>query len=323
MQNLKSKDLILALATDDFRQYFDENIRPHLYEIEEIRKNRKQFNLVCAVVGIIAAIIAFVHFMPLLEDPFGRVFTVIVMVIIFSWAFRGSFPTRRDYKRKIKEKFMQSLFSYWGDFQYLYPESIDVRAFREFIKNLLIFERYDDIVMDDCLRGHYNGLRISIMETDISYTVQNGKSSTTHQVFDGMVISASMNKNFNGHTVIRNDLGFANPKVVKHLERIALEDVEFEKKFEVYSNDQVEARYLITPSFMKRLVDWTNRNKVKTLVVFKDGEVHILADYRKDMFELPLDTSATDFKNYQRILVEFAQMLSIVDALKLEQDIGL
>jgi hypothetical protein len=39
-----------------------------------------------------------------------------------------------------------------------------------------------------------------------------------------------------------------------NLEKVKLESIDFENRFIVYSNDQVEARYILTPSFMERLV---------------------------------------------------------------------
>jgi len=38
------------------------------------------------------------------------------------------------------------------------------------------------------------------------------------------------------------------------MKRVGLVDPVFEKIFEAYGTDQVEARYLLTPTFMQRLV---------------------------------------------------------------------
>jgi hypothetical protein len=47
-------------------------------------------------------------------------------------------------------------------------------------------------------------------------------------------------------------LAFASCKNKPKLEEIKLEDPEIRKNFVVYSTDQVEARYLLTPSFIQR-----------------------------------------------------------------------
>ena len=60
-----------------------------------------------------------------------------------------------------------------------------------------------------------------------------------------------LTKNFKGNTVINQYSYHTAPPA--NLHRTVLEDVDFEKKFEVFTNDDVEARYLITPSLMERL----------------------------------------------------------------------
>jgi hypothetical protein len=41
--------------------------------------------------------------------------------------------------------------------------------------------------------------------------------------------------------------------------KVNLENIEFEKKFDVYSDDQVESRAILTPSFMYRILDFVNK----------------------------------------------------------------
>ncbi|MCK0160399.1 DUF3137 domain-containing protein [Allomuricauda sp. F6463D] len=80
--------------------------------------------------------------------------------------------------------------------------------------------------------------------------------------FVGMFAVVDFNKNFNGHTVILPDL---MEKRVGYLAKnfqslnftrgqlVHLEDTEFESDFVVYSTDQVEARYILSTSLMKRI----------------------------------------------------------------------
>jgi hypothetical protein len=45
--------------------------------------------------------------------------------------------------------------------------------------------------------------------------------------------------------------------------RIELENVEFEKIFDVYSDDEIEARRLLTPKMMEKLVNFAKKSKFK------------------------------------------------------------
>lgn len=63
-----------------------------------------------------------------------------------------------------------------------------------------------------------------------------------------------MNKKFEGKTVVLKDSGWLNLfKKIGRPERVKLEDVSFERQFEVFSDNQIEARYLLTTAFMERM----------------------------------------------------------------------
>ena len=53
------------------------------------------------------------------------------------------------------------------------------------------------------------------------------------------------------------------------LQDVKLEDISFDKRFNVYTKDQVEARYLTTPTFMERL-----KNLLRLHLVLRALNVH-------------------------------------------------
>ena len=77
-----------------------------------------------------------------------------------------------------------------------------------------------------------------------------------------------MNKSFNGKTIVRKDIGLIGNwfrKTFTSLENVKLEDPTFEKRFEVFSDDQIEARYLLTVTFMERLTQLAETFGGKTI----------------------------------------------------------
>lgn len=85
--------------------------------------------------------------------------------------------------------------------------------------------------------------------------------------FNGIFMIASFNKYFNGNYIVLPEDRF-NPMgktMVSDLlvrakldvtEVIKLENPEFNQLFRVYGSDQVEARYIITPAMMSRMIDF-------------------------------------------------------------------
>lgn len=69
--------------------------------------------------------------------------------------------------------------------------------------------------------------------------------------FTGIILAFEANKSFESHTIIVSKLAPDRHHSFK-LEPVTLEDPKFCRDYNVYSSDQTEARYLITPSFMER-----------------------------------------------------------------------
>ena len=64
-----------------------------------------------------------------------------------------------------------------------------------------------------------------------------------------------MNKKFKGQTIVIKDRGWLNKLThFKNLQRVGLESPEFEKAYEVYSEDQIEARYLLTAVMLEYML---------------------------------------------------------------------
>ncbi|MGB1006999.1 MAG: DUF3137 domain-containing protein, partial [Thalassobaculaceae bacterium] len=84
------------------------------------------------------------------------------------------------------------------------------------------------------------------------------RSSEEEIVFNGLVMQMAVHKKFEGRTIIRRDAGIVGNlggALCQGLQRVNLEDSVFEQAFEVAASNQVEARYLLTPSFMERLLE--------------------------------------------------------------------
>jgi len=94
--------------------------------------------------------------------------------------------------------------------------------------------------------------------------------------FEGVIISLAHPTPFAGRTIIRRDMGRLNRSKVDGMKRVGLVDSTFERLFEVYSDDQVEARALISPDFKERLKvfndDFLGRG---VQIAFLAGQVHI------------------------------------------------
>ena len=109
------------------------------------------------------------------------------------------------------------------------------------------------------------------------------------------------------------------------LDEVKLEDPWFGKKFNVYSSDQVEARYLVTPSFMERF------NNLKTVFGAKNAKCSFCGDKviiaistKKNLFEIgEMFKSLEDPKSINSFYDELSSIYKMISYFKFDEKTGL
>lgn len=109
------------------------------------------------------------------------------------------------------------------------------------------------------------------------------------------------------------------------LDRVSLEDPKFSKKFDVYSSDQVEARYLLTPSFMNRFYNLkTVFGAKKAKCSFYGDTLMIAINTNKNLFEIgSLYKSLLAPTSINEFYRELDSIYKMIEYFKLDENIGL
>ena len=137
----------------------------------------------------------------------------------------------------------------------------------EYCEADIFHERIDSYDGDDLVNGFIGvtAIRFSELhhqEKRETKDSRGNRQTTWVTIFKGIFFIADFNKNFIGRTYVFPDAGSSFLGIGKLFEKwsggrgelVKLENPEFEKIFTVYSTDQVEARYILSPSLMERLV---------------------------------------------------------------------
>ncbi|MDE6452022.1 MAG: DUF3137 domain-containing protein [Odoribacter sp.] len=124
-------------------------------------------------------------------------------------------------------------------------------------------------------------------------------------IFRGFFFIADFNKNFQGQTVVFRNSWF---KLNLNKQRVKLENPNFEKQFDVFSTDQVEARYILTPNLMERLLELDSRFPGKITVSFKDSSVIVAIPDKTDHFETSIWECQSDTGKLKQ---EFGTLVSL------------
>ena len=119
------------------------------------------------------------------------------------------------------------------------------------------------------------------------------------------------------------DKNKSNSKIIRYekLQSIKLEDTVFQKKYIAYSSDQVEARYLITTSFMERFRNLqTVFGTQKLKCSFFDDTILFAISTRKNLFEIGnLWTPLTNPKMIKNLFEELIAVYLMIDYFKLDE----
>ena len=206
-----------------------------------------------------------------------------------------------------------------------------------------IVEQHVFKINPERIEGEYKGVEIKFntaMLFDIERRYSGGKSRVKiSNVFSGYIVEMDMNKQFSGHTILESCLYHTDESFFDFLKddyyemnEVELEDPEFKKHFtQIKSTDQVEARYLLTPTVMEKLkeLDMTLGRLLmlsdlrlsfldkKILLVMKVRNVNNLL--RLCVLNKPLYKQDKEICMFKDTLLE---ILEIVDELELDEKVG-
>jgi len=193
------------------------------------------------------------------------------------------------------------------------------------IRNLGILPEYDYIRVDDSIMGSYNNHEVQIIEfslikEQVTRTSKGGRRTKYVEVFHGALFQTSMEKQVKTSVFLKQK--GSNLTCPYGLERVKLESNEFEKIFETYSNDQIEARYFLNTATMQKLIDINNSGQ-KLSGYIRGNSVSVLIHSNKDMFEPDLHKPVNNPNNYFEVIFQAKLILDIITQLNLDSKTGL
>lgn len=173
---------------------------------------------------------------------------------------------------------------------------------------------------EDLFAGSHKGARYELYEGHLEQRTTDSKGRTRYStVFRGQLIRMHFPRDFLGVTIVRRDAGVFNmfgggDVDGRKLERVRLASSEFEKAFEVWGSDQVEARYLLHPYMMQRLIELeTGLHGKRLRCAFESGDL-LVAVEGGNLFEPgDLFKPLVDRSRARRIIDEIAGVVRVMD----------
>lgn len=171
----------------------------------------------------------------------------------------------------------------------------------EFVSSELFTTRPDRYKTEDMISGVNDKTSFYFAEVHAEYKTEtrdkNGSTRTEwHDIFKGIVFIADFNKNFNVTTVVRpksfgNSIRSWFSKNVFNINSaqvVQLENTDFDNTFVTYSGDQIEARYILTPALMERILNLNSKSDETISISFVGSKMYIAFPLDYNYFEAPI-----------------------------------
>ncbi|WP_318458947.1 DUF3137 domain-containing protein [Photobacterium leiognathi] len=308
---------------DRISALYEQGLREQLSSLESTRQHVIKQLWIALATGAITAAIAIPLALHYDSLPLGIIITFVIslfMLVRFS-------KQKKQYSVNYKEKVITSLLANINDsFQY---QPLSAISEHDYQASQLFPTHYDSYQGEDFVEGKIGKttLRFSELNTQVKKQRLNQKEDREEweTIFNGIFFVADANKNFISKTLIvpaKNVFFSAISDSVTQLfnrksDRVKLEDPRFEQHFSVYSNDQIEARYLLTPAMMERLVEFVAKAKNKVSLSFINNNIYIAISNSKNYFEPALFTQSDCFESVQDIAHDLQFVIDIVNDLDL------
>jgi len=309
---------------EEFRNFFDTTLRLEILPLEEERKKVARKVRWAILGGVVAG---FFCLALLLVIGFFAIIALVGLVtgwLILYKRLTGGFETQ------FKEVVIRKVVAFISKDLSYFPDSlVDEQTYLE----TGLFPRTPDRYRgDDLVEGALDKTSLRFSEVHSEYKTETRDSKGNRQtrwvtIFRGLFFVADFNKDFKGRTLVMPD---AAEKFFGKLlgqmfqswnkgrgELVKLEDPDFEKAFVVYATDQIEARYVLSTSLIRRILDFVSKTRKDIHLSFFKKKVAVAVSYNRALFEAKVFSSLLDFNLVKTYFEDMALAVGIVEELNL------
>lgn len=185
---------------------------------------------------------------------------------------------------------------------------------------------------EDLIHGKYRETYLQLAEVHAedrqTTTDSKGRTKTRYvTIFKGLLLIADFHKHFSGRTFVFPDTAeklfgrfgrhFQKFGGRRETDLVHLEDPEFERIFATYSTDEIECRYILSSSMMRRLLEMRERFGKDVRVGFKDSSIVLAVPHSEAFLEPATSRPATDDTQVKSMLHQLRYFLDTVEELDL------
>lgn len=305
-------------SISELTDFYYKSLFPTLQKLE---KDRKKILHRMIFIGLILTSVAFI-----IAYALGSFYEFVLIGYIIIGLFIYRFLVH-DYISEFKNSVIRPLV-HVIDNSLEYSPSLHVA--KHLFENSNLFLDSEKVSGNDYVKGKIDGISIEFSDLHAERKTQNSKGKDEWStLFRGLFIVAEFNKNFSSQTVVLPDnIQSTVGNLIGHWlqsnngardELVKMDNPEFEAEFVVYSNDQIEARYILSHSLMEKLLSFRRKSANPIHVAFRENHIYMAISYNKDLFEPSIFRSLLEYKIAMEYVKTLHLAIGIVEELKLNQ----
>jgi hypothetical protein len=312
-------------SKEEFDAFYRETLVPALEELELRRQRILRHSLMAAGIGLVAGALLMGT-----TTGFGQAVSYIVPAVaaLLLGALVGAI-SGHGFKGEFKDRVVREVVHFVEPSLTYHPErGIGQSTFR----NARLFKHsIDRYKSEDHVSGRIDRTDFEFSEVKAEYKTTRRDSdgdvqTDWHTIFDGIMFIADFNKEFRTPVVVLPDVAertlgrfgkWLQEKNFARADLVKLEDPRFEEQFVVYSDDQIEARYILSTSLMQRILDFREKTGKDIYLSFVNSHIYVAIPTREDLFEPRIFRSLMDPTMCEEYLEDLLLAVGIVEDLDL------
>ena len=269
---------------------------------DELRKKNKKINLITIlillIIDILVLFILKISTNSIFSIIMADVFIYIIIYVIFEGRDISQF--NNDYKENVISKMLENFIT---NLDYVPSKRMPSYIYDE-AKYGGYYNKYSS---DDYLEGSINGQKIImadlLVQEETTHTDSDGiETSDTKTIFNGLFGKIELNKSINSNLKITRNHGIS----LFNKNKIEMDSYDFEKTFNVYSDNNIIAMQLLTADIQEDILDLYNKYKINFDIIVMNNKMYVLFN-TGNMFEV-----FSNKKNPNEMLEKYFEIMKFI-----------
>ena len=261
---------------EEFNEIYNQLYNDHISKLEALRKKAK-LEEIAKTIMLIATVLGF--FIGKTTDNYLILMCSILLffiTILFTIFSRSTKTYKENYKTEIVSNFVKLVNN---NLKYMPKDDREHILSKEFRESKIETNYFNKYKAEDYIEGNLsNNIMLKMADIDVKNVVRTSKGRSVEYIFNGIFAVTTGEKSIDGYIKI------AKNQILKFEENTSMDSEEFEKEFDVFSDNEILTMQILTPDIMESLLEFKNKYDIDFEIVINKNKVY-LRFFVRNMFE--------------------------------------